>query len=154
MALDWRGDDLKRRVEKAQKRAVDATMAAAVLHAKSGHSGGAHGGPTGASFRQLSAFSQGTVPIMGPFVSTGRRFITRTSDLERSIRITGPAKRDRGAVAGRWGSKGVIYARRIELGFQGKDAAGRVVDAPAYPYLRPAAQAEYPKLAKRIRRAL
>ena len=125
--LNWKGDELKRKVERASKLAIDATMSAAIIHAKSGHGMGAHG--------------QG-------------RFVSHTGELERGTRIVKHARRERGGVVGRWGVIDVIYARRIELGFQGKDAAGRVVHAQSYPYLRPAALAEYPKLAGRVRRAL
>jgi len=121
--INWKGDALKRRAEKAAMLGIDATMGAAVIRAKGNHGGG------------------------------GARFQTRTGELERSIRISRPARRTRRGVVGNWGSIGLIYARRIELGFQGKDSAGRVVDAPALPFLRPAAEAEYPKLAGRIRRA-
>ncbi|MCH8137181.1 MAG: phage morphogenesis protein, partial [Proteobacteria bacterium] len=72
----------------------------------------------------------------------------------RSVRIVDAAKRIAGGAKGTWGSTDTVYARRIELGFQGKDARGRVVDAPAFPFLIPAAQVEYPKLARRIRVAL
>lgn len=127
MAVNWKGDELKAKVQRASMLAVDATMAAAIIHAKSNHGIGAH---------------------------AARRFITHTGELERSTRIIRHARREATGVVGRWGTQGVAYARRIELGFQGKDSAGRSVKAPAYPYLRPAAQAEYPKLAGRIRTAL
>lgn len=126
MPLEWHGDRIKRRMTAAQESAVNATMQAAILHAKDNHGAGAH---------------------------AARRFISRTGELERSIRIVQPARPKGRGVEGRWGSKGLIYARRIELGFQGKDAAGRVVDAPSYPYLIPAADAEYPKLGGRVARA-
>lgn len=127
MALNWKGDKLKKRMRRAQLDAVNTTMAAAVLHAKSGHGPGAHG---------------------------AGRFETQTGSLERSIRIVDlkyvvPRK----GVIGIWGSADTGYARRIELGFQGKDSKGRVVDAQAFPFLIPAARVEYPKLAGRIRRA-
>lgn len=125
--LHWEGDLVLARVRAAQRSGIDTTMAACVLNAKSNHGLGAH---------------------------AERRFITRTAELERSMRIVQKAHADATGVEGVWGSTGVIYARRIELGFQGKDRAGRVVDAPPYPFLRPAAQVEYPKLADRIRRAL
>ncbi len=140
--INWRGGEIKRKAAKAAMLGIDATMAAAAIHAKSNHGAGATSGPVR--------------DVAGKFVkgSGGRaRFQTRSSELERSIRISKPARRDRRGVVGRWGSIGIIYARRIELGFQGKDSAGRVVDAPAFPFLRPAAEAEYPKLAKRIRKA-
>ena len=128
MALIWNGDKLKKRMRKAQLDAVNTTMAAAVLHAKRGHGPGSHG---------------------------AGRFETQTGSLERSVQIADlryvPARK---GVIGLWGSADTNYARRIEIGFQGKDSLGRVVDQQAYPFLIPAAQIEYPKLAGRIRRAL
>jgi hypothetical protein len=126
MALNWKGDAVKRNLRAAQIAGVNATMAAAILHGKANHGAGAHG---------------------------LQRFETQTGELERSLKTVAPAKAVGAGVEGTWGSTGLAYARRIELGFQGQDAAGRTVDAPAYPFLRPAAQAEYPKLAGRIRRA-
>jgi hypothetical protein len=126
MGLTWRGEEIKAKVRAAQIAAVDATMAAAILHAKANHGAGSH---------------------------ALQRFETQTGELERSLRIVAAAAPDRTGVVGRWGSVGLAYARRQELGFQGQDAAGRVVNAPAYPFLRPAAEAEYPKLKDRVRRA-
>lgn len=125
--LDWRGDWVKSDVERAAKLAVDATMSMCVINAKTDHGPGAH---------------------------SKRRFESHSGELERGTRVVKPAHRDQRGVVGRWGVQAVVYARRIELGFQGKDSAGRVFDAPPYPYLRPAAEEEYPKLGKRIRRAL
>lgn len=126
MAVDWKGDKLKRKLRRAQITAVNTTMAAAVLHAKQNHGPGSHG---------------------------AGRFETQTGSLERSIRIVDAAEPAQKGVRGLWGSLDTIYARRIELGFQGKDSKGRIYDQPAFPFLIPAAQAEYPKLAGRIRRA-
>lgn len=127
MTVNWKGGTVISKLRRAQLSAVNTTMAAAVLNAKQNHGPGAHG--------------QG-------------RFQTQTASLERSIRIVDAAKRIPGGAKGTWGSTDTVYARRIELGFQGKDARGRVVDAPAFPFLIPAAQVEYPKLARRIRAAL
>ncbi len=124
--INWKGDALKRKAEKASMLGIDATMSAAIAHAISNHGAGAH---------------------------AARRFVNRFGALGGSIKIQKHARRTRRGVVGIWGSQGIVYARRIELGFQGKDARGAVVDAPAFPFLRPAAEAEYPKLAKRIRRA-
>ena len=121
--INWKGDALKRRAEKAAMLGIDATIGAAIIHARSNHGG------------------------------VGARFQTRSGELERHTKAAGPARRTRRGVVGLWGAIGLVYGRRIELGFQGKDSAGRVVDAPAFPFLRPAAEAEYPKLAGRIRRA-
>lgn len=117
---------MRAKVVAAAAAGIDATMAAAILHAKSEHGPGAH---------------------------ALARFESHTGELERSVRIVEPAREVGHAVRGLWGSVGLGYARRIELGFQGKDSAGRVYDAPPFPYLRPAAEAEYVRLADRIRRA-
>ena len=127
MAINWKGNKLKRRMRRAQITAVDTTMAAAVLHAKQNHGPGAHG---------------------------AGRFETQTGSLERSVRIVEEAKPDRKGVKGLWGSVETIYARRIELGFVGKDKIGRIYDQPAFPFLIPAAQNQYPLLSKRIKAAL
>lgn len=127
MAVNWKGGAVISKVQRAQIRAVNTTMAATVLHAKENHGPGAHG---------------------------AGRFETQTASLERSIRIVEAAKRIVRGVKGTWGSTDTVYARRIELGFQGKDRKGRIVDAPAFPFLIPAAQVEYPKLSGRIRAAL
>ena len=127
MSVNWKGDAVLAKTRRAQITAGNTTMAAAVLHAKQNHGPGAHG---------------------------AGRFQTQTASLERSVRIVDVAKRILGGAKGTWGSTDTIYARRIELGFQGKDSKGRVVDARAYPFLIPAAQSEYPKLAGRIRAAI
>lgn len=137
MALKWFGKRMSKRVESAAIAAVDATMSTAILHAKANH------GKAGGGLSREAA----TAKI------SGQRFVTRSSELERSVRIVNPGKRSGSDVVGTWGSIGVVYARRIELGFQGKDKRGAVVNAPAYPFLQPAADAEYPKLTKRIARA-
>lgn len=124
--LDWKGEKVKKNSTKAAILAVDATMSACVLHARSNHSPGARG---------------------------GNRFESHTGDLERATKVVEPAKVDRKGVTGRWGAQGVAYARRIELGFQGKDKLGRTIDQEELPFLRPAAEKEYPKLNRRIRRA-
>ena len=127
MPLFWRGNKIITKVDRASALAIDATMSAAVIHAKTGHGSGAH---------------------------ASQRFVSHSGELERGTKTIRHARKDRRGVVGLWGVQNVIYARRIELGFQGKDSAGRVINAPPFPYLRPAAQAEYPKLAKRTRRAM
>ena len=124
MTVKWQGDTIKRKMERRARDAINATMSDAVLHARRNHGPGAH---------------------------SQDRFETQTSALEGSINITQPARLVRGGVAGRWGSQDIAYALRIELGFQGKDSLGRVIDQQAFPFLRPAARSEYPKLGNRLR---
>ncbi len=126
MTLNWKGDQLKRKVVRATRIAIDATMSAAIQHARRNHGPGAHG---------------------------QQRFESQKGDLERGTTTVQAAKKTGGSIVGRWGVVGVPQARRIELGFQGKDSLGRSFNQPAFPYLRPAAEIEYPKLARRIKRA-
>ena len=126
MSLEWHGQKVKQKVATASKAGVNATMQAAIIHARGSHGAGSH---------------------------VTSRFESHTGELERSLRIVMSATvTTSGVVVGRWGSMGVNYARRIELGFQGKDSLGRTFNQPNYPFLRPAASAEYPKLTGRIRR--
>lgn len=138
MPLNWRGKQVQRNVERAARLGVDATMQAAIKDAKKGHTAG--------------SAARDTEGITGKV--SGRRFQSRTGELERSIRVLQKARRDGRGLAGLWGAIGLAYARRIEQGFQGKDSAGRVFDQSAFPFLRPAANVEYVNLGRRIRSAL
>ncbi len=84
---------------------------------------------------------------------TDHPYTTRTGKLERGTQVVEQATTKRTKTTGRWGVVGVPYARRRELGFQGKDSLGRVFDDAGGPFLRPAAEAAYPGLARDIRRA-
>ena len=118
MSLKWEGDKVIKNMESCIKKAMNQTMAKAVVHAKSKHSEGAH--------------------------SLGR-FESQTAILEGSIRPVVAARKVGDETIGLWGSVDVSYALVLELGG---------VNMPAFPFLRPAADAEYPKLAERIGRCL
>lgn len=135
MPVKWYGKQVSEKMRKAQILGVNATMAACVTGAKRNHT-----------------------------------WNNRTGVLEGSIDIAEPAAAQggQGGVRGVWGSKDVRYALIHELGgvirpvraralmFRADDGSFVVtkqVKIPARPYLRPAADREYPKLAKRIRRA-
>ncbi len=83
----------------------------------------------------------------GHKVQTKARWQSRTFDLEDSIKITTFARPSRRGISGIWGSADIIYALAQELGSPKQNI-------PARPYLRPAADAEYPALARNIRRAM
>ena len=133
MPLKWFGKKVTEKMHAAQIVGVNATMAACVTGAKRNHP-----------------------------------WNNRTGALEGSIDIAQPAvAQSGGGVRGVWGSKDV-YALMQELGgvirpvrakalvFQADDGSFVVtqkVTIPARPALRPSADREYPKLAKRIRRA-
>ena len=134
MPLKWFGKKVTKKMRAAQITGVNATMAACVTGAKRNHP-----------------------------------WNNRTGVLEGSIDIAQPAAaHSGGGVRGVWGSKDVVYALMQELGgvirpvrakalmFQADDGSFVVtqkVTIPARPALRPSADREYPKLAKRIRRA-
>lgn len=69
----------------------------------------------------------------------------RTGVLEGSIGIAEYGHSTANGAAGTWGSQDVAYAIFQEIG---------TPDIPARPYLRPAADATYPRLAANIRREM
>ena len=107
MSLNWRGDEVQKKMESCIKQGINQTMSAAAIHAKQNH----------------------------PWQN-------RTGTLEGSIRPVTAAHKEGDEFVGLWGSTDVAYALVLETGG---------VRMPAFPYLRPAADAEYPKLAGRIR---
>lgn len=132
-SLRWNGDALTAKMRQAQKVGVNATMAEAVQQAKTNHA-----------------------------------WNNQTGVLEGSIKIAEFAREDAAGVVGTWGSTDVRYALIHELGgvivpvrakalkIPQPDGSFRFVKSvriPARPYLRPAADAVYPKLAANIRKA-
>lgn len=132
-SLKWNGKAVTARMRAAQIEGVNQTMAAAAAEAKRNHT-----------------------------------WNNRTGVLEGGIDITQYAQPDGGGVKGTWGVRDVVYARIRELGGtitpkaakalavplpEGGIALLQSVTIPARPYLRPAADKQYPKLPERIRRA-
>jgi phage gpG-like protein len=132
-SLRWEGDALTARMRVAQKLGVNAVMSAAVQQAKNNHA-----------------------------------WQNQTGVLEGSIKIAEFAREDGLGVVGTWGSTDVRYALIHELGGvivpvrakalaipqrDGSVRFAKSVRIPARPYLRPAADATYPKLAAAIRQA-
>ncbi len=117
MVLKWEGDRLTKKMRDAQLEGLNATMAAAAIHAKRNHP-----------------------------------WRNRTGILERSIGVVEFAKKVGRGAQGVWGSQDIRYALIHELG--GQAGPGLKVTIPARPYLRPAADAIYPSLGQRIKRAL
>lgn len=130
-SLRWEGDAITARMRQAQIDGVNKTMADAVIQAKTNHA-----------------------------------WQNQTGVLEGSIKIAGFARPDATGVVGTWGSTDVRYALIHELGgvivpvrakalkIPQPDGSFRFVKSvtiPARPYLRPAADAIYPKLAGNIR---
>jgi len=132
-SLTWTGDAVIEKMRRAEIVGVNATMGAAVKHAKANH-----------PWKNRTGILEGAINILGYAAPTG----------------TG--------VEGHWGVNDAVQARILELGGVIKpknakalaipDGEGGVryvasVTIPAYPYLRPAGDEEYPALIQRIRRA-
>jgi HK97 gp10 family phage protein len=89
---------------------------------------------------QRLGIDETTLACQDPAMSRVR---VRTGNLRRSIpRGHQAARREGGRWVGRWGSADVSYALWQEIG---------TARMSAQPYLRPAAQIQYPRLAGRIR---
>ena len=131
--LTWNGPVISEKMRAAAKLGINATMAACVQQAKSSH-----------------------------------EWRNQTGVLEGSIKIAEFATEQGTAVTGTWGSTDAAYALIHELGgvivpvrakalaIPQADGSVRMVKSvtiPARPYLRPAADAHYPGLADKIRRA-
>lgn len=131
--LKWLGRQVSEKLRRAQVAGVNATMSAAVIRARRNHP-----------------------------------WSNRTATLEGAIDIADYAAPAARGVRGVWGVRDVVYARIHELGGVIRPVRARAltivdrgeivavvqeVTLPARPYLRPAADAEYPGLAGRIRTA-
>lgn len=132
-SLKWYGKAVTKKMRDAQVEGVNRTMAACTSEAKANHD-----------------------------------WQNRTATLEGSIDIADYAKEVGSGVKGTWGSRDAAYALIHELGgvikpknaqalaIQQDDGSVRLVKSvtmPAWPYLRPATDKGYPKLAGRIKRA-
>ena len=131
--ITWNGAAVEAKMRAAQIEGVNATMGACVNHAKRNH----------------------------PWQN-------RTGILEGGINLVNFAAVDGNGVKGTWGVNDVRYALALEVGAvikpvkakalaipqpDGSVRFAKSVTIPAMPYLRPAADAIYPSLAGRIRKA-
>ncbi len=129
--LDWNGPAVTAKLKAAQIAGVNATMGRCVVHAKRNHP-----------------------------------WRNRTAQLEGSIQLVDNARAEGNGVRGVWGVTDQAQALMLELGgiitpvkakalkIPMPDGSFRFVKwvrIPAYPYLRPAADAIYPQLAENIR---
>jgi hypothetical protein len=134
MNLDWKGDALKAKYRKAAITGVNVTMAQCTNHAKRNH----------------------------PWKN-------QTGVLEGGISIQTFAQAEGQGVRGTWGVFDVAYALAQELGAIIRPVKAKAlaipqpgggvrlvkqVTLPARPYLRPAADAFYPRLAVNIKKAV
>lgn len=133
MSLTWNGEAVAERMKRAQLAGLNKTMGASVNHARRNH----------------------------PWKN-------RTGLLEGGINIVDYAAPIATGAQGRWGVQDFAQALILEIGgvITARNAAAlaiplpgggvvfrKSVTIPAYPYLRPAADATYVKLADNIRQA-
>lgn len=133
MNLDWKGDAVKAKYRKAAIAGVNTTMAQCTNHAKRNH----------------------------PWKN-------QTGILEGGISTQTFAQPEGAGVRGTWGVFDVVYALAQELGAVIRPVKAKAlaipqpgggvvfvkeVTIPARPYLRPAADAWYPRLAQNIKKA-
>lgn len=119
--LDWRGEEVSRKIIAATKWGIDKVLSECVVQAKKNWIRAPRGTPPG---------PPGGFPTV------------RTSALQGSIEMR-PARETSDAIIGLWGSFDIDYAIYVETG------TGKM---GARPYLRPAADQHYPKLAGYIKR--
>ncbi len=132
-SLVWNGDKVTAKMREAQKRGINFVMAECVKDAKANHS-----------------------------------WHNQSGVLEGGIGIATFASEDQAGVVGTWGVQDVAYALIHELGGvitpkaakalaipqeDGSVRFAKSVTIPARPYLRPAADRQYPRLTDAIRAA-
>ena len=135
MPVDWRGDELLKRIKKAQIFGINKTMSEAVIHAKSNH-----------TWRNRTGTLEGSINIVtyGRETETGAEGVWGSQDVRYALihELSGvitPKVADKLYITDDTG-KIVATADRVEI--------------PARPYLRPAAADAYPKLATNIQEGM
>ncbi len=136
--VDWQGDAVLRNVQEAARRAIDETTATAVIPAKASMTLPKHGRVYRRRWLKTKIYYTASAPGEAPARVTGI--------LQGGVQMR-PARRIAERLTGFFGV------------FQGNEQA--TTNEPGYalaletvlnrPYLRPAADAEFPKLAERIR---
>lgn len=132
-SLTWNGDAVSQRWKDAQIAGVNATMGAAVNHAKRNH-----------PWQNRTTVLEGAINITDPAkpIATGVEGVWGVNDQvqARILEVGGViTAKNAAALAIPLPGGGVVFRKSVVI--------------PAYPYLRPAGDATYPALAQRIRRA-
>lgn len=132
-SLTWNGDAVSKRWKEAQMQGVNATMGAAVQHAKRNH-----------PWKNRTAILEGAINVTDPArpIATGVEGVWGVNDQvqARILEVGGVIKaKNAAALAIPLPDGGVVFRKSVTI--------------PAYPYLRPAGDATYPSLAMRIRKA-
>lgn len=132
-SLTWNGDAVSKRWKDAQVAGVNATMGAAVNHAKRNH-----------PWKNRTGILEGAINITDPArpIATGVEGVWGVNDAvqARMLELGGViTAKHAEALAIPLPGGGVVFRKSVVI--------------PAYPYLRPAGDATYPTLGQRIRRA-
>lgn len=132
-SVTWNGDALVAKMRKAQIAGVNATMGAAVNHAKRHH-----------PWRNRTGLLEGAINVTDPArpIATGVEGAWGVNDAvqARILEVGGViTAKHAAALAIPLPGGGVVFRKSVTI--------------PAYPYLRPAGDAHYPSLTQRIRRA-
>lgn len=129
MSVTWKGDEF----ERLMRARISRNMDAAALYLK--------GEVQRLINRGNADGSDPSAPGEPPKKVTGRLFQSIATDKRESpLEVTG--------VVG----TNVEYARRLEYGFSGTDAAGRMVDQAPRPFLRPALAEGMPVIGRLLAR--
>lgn len=132
-SLTWNGDAVKKSWKQAQIDGVNATMGAAVVHAKRNH-----------PWQNRTGLLEGAINVTDPArpIATGVEGVWGVNDAvqARILEVGGViAAKNADALAIPLPGGGVVFRKSVVI--------------PAYPYLRPAGDATYPSLAMRISKA-
>lgn len=132
-SLTWNGEAVSARMKAAQVAAVNATMGAAVNHAKRNH-----------PWKNRTGILEGAINITDPArpIATGVEGVWGVNDAvqARILEVGGViTAKNAAALAIPIPGGGVVFRKSVTI--------------PAYPYLRPAGDATYPSLGMRIRKA-
>jgi hypothetical protein len=132
-SLSWNGDAVSKRWKDAQIAGVNATMGAAVVHAKRNH-----------PWKNRTGLLEGAINVTDPArpIATGVEGVWGVNDAvqARILEVGGViTAKNAAALAIPLPGGGVAFRKSVTI--------------PAYPYLRPAGDAAYPSLAMRIRKA-
>ncbi|WP_432769807.1 MAG: phage morphogenesis protein [Sphingopyxis sp.] len=132
-SLTWTGDAVSARWKRAQVAGVNATMGAAVIHAKRNH-----------PWKNRTGILEGAINVTDAArpIATGVEGVWGVNDAiqARILEVGGVIKaKHAAALAIPLPGGGVVFRKSVVI--------------PAFPYLRPAGDATYPSLAMRIQRA-
>lgn len=134
MALEWKGKDIERKLNEAQKLGINETVSDAIVYAMRNH-----------EWKNVTGTLQGSIGVseFAHRVAKGWRSVWGSLDVSYALALE-------------LGFTGTVkvraHTRRTKRGSVKVSAHSRNIDRDAQPFLRPAADAIYPNLAGNIRK--